>query len=74
MVDVLKQKLEQSFRVQTLIPKELFLELITSLYMGAIAWWLSQGLIYSPSYMAQQLVKTITMGPAKVGGLIDREG
>ncbi len=71
MMDILKQKLAQSFREETLIPKELFLELITSLYMGAIDWWLSQEMAYSPSYMAQQLVKTLTMGPAKVSGLID---
>ncbi|HBF37661.1 MAG TPA: TetR/AcrR family transcriptional regulator [Firmicutes bacterium] len=74
MADILKQKFGQSFREQTLIPDELFLEMVTSLYMGAIAWWLSRGTAYSPSYMAQQLVKIVTMGPAKVCGLIDTEG
>lgn len=67
---ILKQKLEESFHEQTLIPKDLFLELISSLYMGAITWWLDNDMIYSPSYMAEQLVKMLTIGPARVGGYV----
>jgi AcrR family transcriptional regulator len=70
LATILKQKLRQSFHDQTLIPKELFLELLSSLYMGSITWWLNNDMAYSPAYMAEQLVKMLTMGPVKVAGLV----
>lgn len=73
MENALKQKLGQSFHEQTLIPKDLFLELLVSLYMGAITWWLNNDMTYSPAYLAEQLVKLLTIGPIKVSGLISME-
>lgn len=73
MANILKQKLGQSFHEQALIPKDLFLELLSSLYMGAITWWLSNDMAYSPAYMAEQLIKMLTLGPIKVAGLVSAE-
>lgn len=71
ITDTLKHKLSQSFHGQTLITEELFIELITSLYMGAITWWLNHEMMYSPSYMADQMIKMLTMAPVHVGGLVN---
>ncbi|MBP2660795.1 MAG: hypothetical protein H6Q69_3827 [Firmicutes bacterium] len=70
MANILKRKLGQSFHEQTLIPTDLFLELLTSLYIGAFSWWLTNDMAYSPAYMADQLIKMLTMGPIKVAGLV----
>lgn len=70
LVNLLKQKLDEGFREQPLISKDLFVELLSSLYLGAIAWWLDNGMKYSPAFMAGQLVQLMTMGPVKVSGLV----
>ncbi|MNP82294.1 hypothetical protein D3C76_1808890 [compost metagenome] len=46
------------------------MELMSSLYLGAITWWLDNGMKYSPAFMAGQLVQLLTMGPVKVSGLV----
>lgn len=73
MESILQQKLGQSFQIQTLIPKELFLQLISSLYMGAIIWWVNNDMSYSSNFMAEQLVKMMTLEPIKIAGLISVE-
>jgi AcrR family transcriptional regulator len=66
---ILKQNLEEGIQEEMLTPRNLFFEVLLSIYMGTIIWWLNNGMIYSPDYMAQQLIKMLTMGPIKVAGL-----
>lgn len=68
MENVLKQKLDRSFSGQILISRDLFLELLTSLYVSAIRWWLNNEMKYSAYFMAEQLVKLLTAGPCNVLG------
>lgn len=69
MVQILKQKLDMSFSGEILISRDLFLELLTSLYVSAISWWLNNDRKYSSQFMAEQLVKLLTAGPCNVIGL-----
>lgn len=69
MENTLKEKLDKSFQEQILISKDLFLELITSLYMAAIEWWVNNDMKYSAGYMAEQLVRMLAAGPVKTAGL-----
>lgn len=69
LMDILKLNFEKSFAEQTLIPKELFISLLLSLYIESINWWLNNDIVYSSGYMAEQIIKMITMGPATVSGL-----
>lgn len=66
--NALKKKLDICFSGNILIPRDLFLELLTSLYVSAIRWWLNNDMKYSSTFMAEQLVKLLTVGPCNVIG------
>ncbi|MHA6533427.1 TetR/AcrR family transcriptional regulator [Paenibacillus sp. BAC0078] len=70
---LLAQKLDQGFQEQPLISKDIFIELLSSLYLGAISWWLNNDMKYSPAFMAGQLVVLLTSGPVNVSGLVPAE-
>ncbi|MDK2964964.1 TetR/AcrR family transcriptional regulator [Lacrimispora sp.] len=67
--NALIEKLDICFPDHILISKDLFLEMITSLYMSAIKWWLNNDMKYSPNFMAEQLVKLLVVGPTKSIGI-----
>jgi AcrR family transcriptional regulator len=66
--NALKKKLDICFSGNILISRDLFLELLTSLYVSAIRWWLNNDMKYSSTFMAEQLVKLLTAGPCNVVG------
>jgi AcrR family transcriptional regulator len=53
----LKNKLESCFPYQFSISRDLFVELVSSLYVSTIRWWLNNDMKYSPSFLAKELVK-----------------
>ncbi|WP_124067121.1 TetR/AcrR family transcriptional regulator [Clostridium sp. E02] len=67
--NALIEKLGNCFPDHILISRDLFLEMITSLYMSAIKWWLNNDMKYSPNFMAEQLVKLLVAGPTKSIGI-----
>jgi AcrR family transcriptional regulator len=62
------EKLDLCFPGHILISRDLFLELLTSLYMSAIRWWLNNDMKYSSDFIAEQLVKMLVAGPSKTIG------
>ena len=67
--NALIDKLDICYPDHILISRDLFLEMITSLYMSAIKWWLNNDMKYSPNFMAEQLVKLLVAGPTKSIGI-----
>ncbi|WP_033168038.1 TetR/AcrR family transcriptional regulator [Clostridium sp. KNHs205] len=67
--NALIEKLDISFTGHILISRDLFLELIASLYMSAIKWWLNNDMKYSSNFIAEQLVKLLVAGPCKTIGI-----
>ncbi len=67
--NALIEKLDICFPDNILISRDLFLELITSLYMSAIRWWLNNDMKYSSNFIAEQLVKLLVAGPCKTVGI-----
>lgn len=66
--NALKNKLSKYIFGKMLIPKDLFLELLTSYYICAIRWWLNNDMKYAPSFMAKELMKFLTIGPCRIAG------
>lgn len=52
----LKNKLESCFPLQFSISRDLCVELVSSLYVSTIRWWLNNDMKYSPSFLAKELV------------------
>lgn len=63
------EKLDTCFPGDILISRDLFLELIASLYMSAIRWWLNNDMKYSSNFVAEQLVQLLVIGPSKTAGI-----
>lgn len=63
------EKLDTCFPGDILISRDLFLELIASLYMSAIRWWLNSDMKYSSNFVAEQLVQLLVIGPSKTAGI-----
>jgi AcrR family transcriptional regulator len=63
------EKLDKCFPSDILISRDLFLELIASLYMSAIRWWLNSDMKYSSNFVAEQLVQLLVIGPSKTAGI-----
>ncbi|MBY9084666.1 TetR/AcrR family transcriptional regulator, partial [Paenibacillus sp. HN-1] len=62
-------KMDSSFPDNILISRDLFMEWMTSLYMSAIRWWLNQDMKYSSSFIAEEFMKLLVIGPVKTVGL-----
>ncbi len=60
--NALLKKLNSSFPMQLSISRDLCLELITSIYISTIRWWLNNEMKYSPSFLAEELVKFFKSG------------
>lgn len=60
--NALINKLDASFPMQLSISRDLCLELVSSLYVSAIRWWLNNDMKYSPSFLAKELVKFFKLG------------
>lgn len=69
MEHTLIEKLDTCFPGDILISRDLFLELIASLYMSAIRWWLNSDMKYSTNFVAEQLVQLLVIGPSKTAGI-----
>jgi AcrR family transcriptional regulator len=67
--DALIEKLDICFPGNILITRDLFIEMITSLYMSAIRWWLNGDMKYSSNFIAEQLVQLLVAGPSKTAGI-----
>lgn len=63
------KKLDSSFPENILISRDLFLELITSLYVSAIRWWLNNDMKDSSNFISEQLVELLVAGPCKTAGI-----
>lgn len=66
---ILKNKLEETFVGEFQIPRDLFFELIVSLYVSTARWWLNHDMKYSPSFLAKEMVKFFTAVPCDVIGV-----
>jgi len=55
--NALKDKLDADIPIQLSLSRDLFLEVVSSLYVSAIRWWLNNDMKYSPSFLAEELVK-----------------
>ena len=53
----LKDKLASCFPIQLSISTSLWIELIPSIYIATIRWWLNSEMKYSPDFLAKELVK-----------------
>lgn len=60
--NALLEKLDTCFPKQLSITRDLCLELISSLYVSVIRWWLNNDMKYSPSFLAQELVEFFKSG------------
>lgn len=58
----LKKKLDECFPIQLSISRDLCLELIPAIYLTAIRWWLNNGMKYSSTFLANELVKFFEYG------------
>ncbi|MBS2967584.1 TetR/AcrR family transcriptional regulator [Metabacillus sp. KIGAM252] len=52
-----------------LLPRELILTFVSSACHGMMIWWLQNGMVYSPAYMANSIVTIMTNGPARSFGV-----
>lgn len=68
MLLTLKRWLEKIVSGKPIISQELLLELVASIYVETITWWVNNDLSYTPAYMADQLVKFLANGPIKAAG------
>lgn len=66
IVDYFKKRLEESLLNDSLIPKEILLELTSSIYVDTISWWINNDLKYSSMYMAEYLAKYLSLGAVKI--------
>lgn len=60
--EAIQERLNKTFPMQLSISRDLCLELITSIYVSTIRWWLNNDMKYSPSYLAEELVKFFKSG------------
>jgi AcrR family transcriptional regulator len=60
--NALKDKLDVCFPMRLSISRDLCLELVPSIYVSAIRWWLNNDMKYSPSFLAKELVKFFKSG------------
>ena len=60
--NALLEKLNACFPTQLSISRDLGLELITSIYVSTIRWWLNNDMKYSPSFLAKELVTFFKLG------------
>ena len=60
--NALKDKLDTCFPIQLSISRDLCLELVSSLYVSAIRWWLNNDMKYSSSFLAKELVEFFKSG------------
>ncbi|KRL01157.1 TetR/AcrR family transcriptional regulator [Liquorilactobacillus capillatus] len=59
----LKKRLTNGFPLETHIVRDLFLEIVSSIYLSVICWWLNNDMKYSTSFLTQELVKFFEVGP-----------
>ena len=62
----LKEKLNESFPTQLAISRDLYLELAPAIYSAAIRWWLNNGMKYSATFLASELVKFFEYGSRNI--------
>jgi AcrR family transcriptional regulator len=67
--DTLKNKLDTCFTGQVQISRDLFLELTASLYISSVRWWLNNDMIYTPSFLAKELVKYLSAASCSLMGI-----
>jgi AcrR family transcriptional regulator len=60
--NALKDKLDVCFPMQLSISRDLYLELVSSLYVSTVRWWLNNDMKYSPSFLAKELMKFLKSG------------
>jgi AcrR family transcriptional regulator len=58
-VEVLDDRLTKgmAYEIQPKVSKDILIHYAASAYLGVIAWWLKNGMPYSPEYMAAQLTR-----------------
>lgn len=61
---------EVVFEGDCLVDREFLFEFTSASCMGMIAWWLKEGCIDSPQYIAEQLTKISVLGPIRALGII----
>lgn len=62
----LAKTLSQSFPPETMIARDLLVEIISSIYISVISWWLNNDMVYSSQFMASELVKFFELGSASL--------
>lgn len=58
------------FEGDCLVDKEFLFEFTSSSCMGMIVWWLKEGCVESPKYVANELSKISILGPIRALGII----
>lgn len=58
----LGKKLSKSFPLETTITRDLLIEIVSSIYISVISWWLNNGMKYSAQFMASELVQFFELG------------
>ncbi|WP_426844852.1 TetR/AcrR family transcriptional regulator [Metabacillus sp. 84] len=75
MLSMIRTKFDSEFtkaglpEEQMHLPKDLVITFISSACHGMMTWWLQNGMIHSPAYMAQSIVKIMMNGPARSFGV-----
>lgn len=54
--------LSRGFPAETMIARDLLIEIISSIYVSVIGWWLNNDMKYSAAFMAEELVKFFELG------------
>lgn len=64
--DALKAYLDQHLPQDTQMARDLLLEIVPSIYLAAIRWWLAHDMKYSPQFLAQELAKFFELGSRSI--------
>ncbi|MDC7952235.1 TetR/AcrR family transcriptional regulator [Liquorilactobacillus mali] len=59
---VLVKKLSKGFPLKTTVARDLLIEIVSSIYVSVITWWLNNDMKYSSQFMAAELVKFFELG------------
>ncbi|MFT9014078.1 TetR-like C-terminal domain-containing protein [Liquorilactobacillus mali] len=59
---VLVKKLSKGFPLKTTVARDLLIEIVSSIYVSVITWWLNNDMKYSSQFMATELVKFFELG------------
>ncbi|WP_035451020.1 TetR/AcrR family transcriptional regulator [Agrilactobacillus composti] len=62
----LQQRLDKLMPEETLVTRDLLLEIVSSIYLSVIRWWLAHDMKYSSKFLAKELVHFFELGSKSI--------